>query len=129
MAEKQFGCDDRRYMVRVLATMLLSHISRPSMKDCELVAKALIQKFPFLEEYVCVGLYAGIGLLWYLSPSSILGRSLYTLDVKTATASSQKAIEIKDRLRELNSNHRSTTIHLLLESLKMTSHTLEIWHF
>ena len=40
-------------MVRILATILLSHVSRPSMKDCELVAKDLVHKFPFLEEYVC----------------------------------------------------------------------------
>lgn len=44
-----------KYMVRVLATTVLSHISKASMKNCEYVAKALVQKFPFLQEYVsCV---------------------------------------------------------------------------
>ena len=35
LSKKQFASDDRCYMVRVLATMLLSHITRPSMRDCE----------------------------------------------------------------------------------------------
>ena len=52
LAKKVFYPDDRKYMVRVLATTILSQVSRASMKDCEIVAKALVQKFPFLQEYV-----------------------------------------------------------------------------
>ena len=44
--------DDRKYMVRVLGTMILLHLSRASTTDCDQVAKALIRKFPFLKEYV-----------------------------------------------------------------------------
>ena len=39
-------------MVQVLATMILSHVSKPSISDCEHVAKALMQKFPYLNECV-----------------------------------------------------------------------------
>ena len=44
--------DDRKYMVQVLATMILAHVPRASVDDCDHVAKALVQKFPFLKEYV-----------------------------------------------------------------------------
>ena len=52
LSRKVFYPDDRRYMVRVLATMILSHVSKASVSDSEHVAKALVQKFPFLKEYV-----------------------------------------------------------------------------
>ena len=39
-------------MVRVLATVILSYTSRARVFDCEHIAKALVQKFPFLKEYV-----------------------------------------------------------------------------
>ena len=42
LAKKVFYPDDRKYMVQVLATTILSHVSRASMKDCEIVAKALV---------------------------------------------------------------------------------------
>lgn len=52
MSEKKLCADDRKYIVRVLATVLLTHIQRPSKRHCEVVAKSLIRKFPFLKEYV-----------------------------------------------------------------------------
>lgn len=52
LANEIFYPDDRKYMVRVLATMILTHTSKASVSDCEYVAKALVQKFPFLKEYV-----------------------------------------------------------------------------
>ena len=39
---------DRKYMVQTLATMLMSYVQRPSLKDCLVVAKALHAKFTFL---------------------------------------------------------------------------------
>ena len=39
-------------MVRVLSTMILTHVSKASVHDCEQVGKALVKKFPFLKEYV-----------------------------------------------------------------------------
>jgi len=33
-------------MVRVLSTMILTHISKASVRDCEHVGKALVRKFP-----------------------------------------------------------------------------------
>ena len=41
---------DRRYMVRTLAPLLMSHIQSPSVNYCMTVSKALHEKFPFLKE-------------------------------------------------------------------------------
>lgn len=54
LSEKKLCADDRKYIVRVLATVLLTHIQRPSKRQCEVVAKSLIRKFAFLKEYVSV---------------------------------------------------------------------------
>ena len=54
-------------MVRVLATMILAHISKASTTDCDHVAKALIQKYPFLKEYVsCVQVGVAVALGHFL---------------------------------------------------------------
>ena len=45
---KIFYPDDRHYMVRVLATMILPYVSKATVLDCEHVAKALVWKFSFL---------------------------------------------------------------------------------
>ena len=52
LAKKIFTDDDRKYICRVLATMLQTYVQRPSIKQCEIVAKALVREFPFLKEYV-----------------------------------------------------------------------------
>ncbi len=44
--------DDRKYVV--LATMLCTHVQRPSMSDCEIVARSLVAKNPFLKQYVSI---------------------------------------------------------------------------
>lgn len=54
LTEKKLCADDRKYIVRVLATVLLTHVQKPSKRHCEVVAKALVRKFPFLKEYVSV---------------------------------------------------------------------------
>ena len=41
---------DRRYMVQTLATVLMTHIQRPSLADCEVVALRLVEKFNFLND-------------------------------------------------------------------------------
>lgn len=58
LIEKKLCGDDRKYIVRVLATVLLTHVQKPSKKHCEVVAKALVRKFPFLKEYVSMCLFA-----------------------------------------------------------------------
>lgn len=52
LSKKKPCNEDRKYMVRVLATVLLTYVQKPSMRHCEIVAKALLRKFPFLQEYV-----------------------------------------------------------------------------
>ena len=41
---------DRKYIVRTLATILMSYKQRPSLSDCGSVAKALVQRFSFLSD-------------------------------------------------------------------------------
>ena len=52
LRKKKLTNDDRKYMCRGLATVLQTHVQRPSVANCEVVAKALVSKFPFLKEYV-----------------------------------------------------------------------------
>ena len=46
---KRLGEDDRKYIVRVLATILCSFISNLSMKDCAVVTESLLRKLSFLK--------------------------------------------------------------------------------
>lgn len=41
---------DRRYIVRTLATMLVSSVPSPTLNDCAVPAKAFIQAYPFLAD-------------------------------------------------------------------------------
>lgn len=41
---------DRKYIVQTLATLLMTHMQRPSLRDCGLVAKALVGKCEFLKD-------------------------------------------------------------------------------
>ena len=52
LEKRRLTNDDRKFMCRVLATVLQTHVQRPSVAQCEIVAKALVRKFPFLKEYV-----------------------------------------------------------------------------
>ena len=58
LSEKKLCADDRKYIVHVLATVLLTHVQRPSKRQCEVVARSLLRKFPFLKEYVSVHTHA-----------------------------------------------------------------------
>ena len=49
-----FDSSDRTYIVRTLATILLTYVSRPSMTDCEKVARSLVLKYSFLKEHVSI---------------------------------------------------------------------------
>ncbi len=42
--------EDRKYMVQVLATVLMTYVQKPSKYQCSLVAKSLLQKLTFLKE-------------------------------------------------------------------------------
>ena len=39
-------------LLHVLATVLMTYKTHPSMKDCEAVAKSLVMKYSFLKEHV-----------------------------------------------------------------------------
>ena len=49
--EKKILTDtDRKYVVQTLTTMLMTHIQKPSLHDCSIVAKSLIRKHQFLKD-------------------------------------------------------------------------------
>ena len=41
---------DRKYIIRTMATIVMSFIDRPTMADCAVAAKALVTKYPFLQD-------------------------------------------------------------------------------
>ena len=46
------GDDDRKYIVSVLGTVLLTHVQRASRRDCLIVAESLVRQYPFLKDPV-----------------------------------------------------------------------------
>ncbi len=52
LSKCKVGEDDRKYMVRVLATLRSIYVRHPSMRDCGVVAESLLRKFSFLKESV-----------------------------------------------------------------------------
>ena len=49
---KKLADDNRKYVVRTLATMLCTYVQRLSTADCELVARFLVATHPFLKQPV-----------------------------------------------------------------------------
>ena len=41
---------DRMYIVQTLATMLMTHVQRPSLSQCGIVGKALVEKYKYLKD-------------------------------------------------------------------------------
>ena len=77
LRDKSITDQDRKYIVRTLATVVMSFTPHPTMDECGVAAKALVAKYPFLADslgksHVSCNL---IKCLWYmLSLScSILG--------------------------------------------------------
>ena len=54
LEQKKYTTDDRKYMIRVLSTMILTHVEKATMNDCAQVSKALTRRYPFLGDYVSV---------------------------------------------------------------------------
>ena len=50
LSQGQLLDGDRKYMVRTLATFLMTFKTRPSLNDCGIVARALVQRFSFLAD-------------------------------------------------------------------------------
>ena len=46
------GDDDRKYIVTVLGTVLVTYVQRASRKDCLVVAESLVRQYPFLKDPV-----------------------------------------------------------------------------
>ena len=68
LKDKKLGDDDRKYIVRVLATVLCTYVQRPSIRDCEIVAKSLVAKYAFLKEHVsqCLHVYSSYNFIGFL---------------------------------------------------------------
>lgn len=50
LAEEVLVDADKKYIVQTLATILMTQVQRPALKQCGTVAKKLITKFPFLKD-------------------------------------------------------------------------------
>ena len=74
LAKEIYYPDDRKYIVRLLGTMILTTGSRATTNDCDQVAKALVRKFPFLKEYVstCKGVCLYCDIIFLVIVVSIL---------------------------------------------------------
>lgn len=46
------GDDDRKYIVSMLGTVLLSDVQRASRRDCLIVAESLVRQYPFFKDPV-----------------------------------------------------------------------------
>lgn len=53
----KFTEQDKNYMVRTFATMLCTFVTRPRTVDCEIPARALVTKYPFLKSVVSFVIY------------------------------------------------------------------------
>ena len=50
MKNKLLTDTDRKYIVRTLGTVLMTHVLKPSLKHARVVAKALVEAHPFLKD-------------------------------------------------------------------------------
>ena len=50
LRNKSITDKDRKYIVRTLATILMSYVPLPKLSHCAIVAKALVAKYPFLSD-------------------------------------------------------------------------------
>lgn len=41
---------DRKYVVQTLVTVMMTHVQRPTLSECGIVAKSLIEKYNFLSD-------------------------------------------------------------------------------
>ena len=77
------GDDDRKYIVTMLGTVLVTYVQRASRKDCLTVAESLVRKFPFLKDPVSDSYPIYIYSTDYFLTFSIHGRISSTQNVKT----------------------------------------------
>lgn len=75
---------DRKYMVKTLATMLMTYIQRPSLSNCLVVSKALHKKFTFLGDEDSEVMLIRSMNFWalILCKYRILGSGSYTTEPK-----------------------------------------------
>lgn len=66
LKNKNFYPNNRKFIVRVLAFMILTTGSHATTSDCDHVAKALVRKFPLLKKYVSIKVSIVYSLLMFL---------------------------------------------------------------
>ena len=71
LEQKKYTRNDRKYMVRVVSMMILTYVERATMTDCANVCKALTRKYPFLGDYISVGLVYTCRTAWCLIKPSM----------------------------------------------------------
>lgn len=83
--------------MQTLATMLMTYVQRPSLNDCGIVAKSLLQTYPFLKDdtgsdgedgevhvYCALKLMSDGYMYMHVTVCSIPGNGLFTIVVKTS---------------------------------------------
>ena len=122
---KTFDSSDRTYIVRVLSTLLLTHVSRPSMKDCEIVAKSLVLKYSFFKEHV--RFYSDLYFINFYYFDSIPGSNTFMYDVRILIENLNGPHQMTLlALRKLNVPQKNMLIHRWLENKRMMWHMKEI---
>ena len=84
---------DRKYVVRTLATVLMTYVSKPSLKQCRVVAKRVIEEHEFLKDDEGDGDVSLPGVnhnhVHLLTTYGTLGSGLYITVVKMSISLSQ----------------------------------------
>ena len=107
---RKYDSSDRTYMVHVLATLLLTHVESPSKKDCGIVAKSLVLKYPFLKLHVRVDIELFPVGNFIVITFRKLGRNFY---IPVVTMSTEKPKERHLELLGLR-NVRLTLINMFI---------------
>ena len=113
LKQKRLTEDDRKYIVRTLATMLLVHIQKPSKNDCVHVAKSLVRNHFFLKEYVSTLLTTHSFVLKRIlySNYSTLGQNFYMFVANIVIGSPLALLSLSKVRRDHhpNYNYKVTT--------------------
>ena len=91
---KKLADDDRKYVVRTLATMLCTYVQSPSTTDCELVARSLVATHPFLKQHVRKVCYIVKSSFNCNVPFRNLEKHSYIINAKTSIVHHQEMLNL-----------------------------------
>ena len=83
LSQRKLADDDRKYMVRVLGTLLCTFVQRTTMKNCRTVAASLVRKQAFLKESVSVHTATNFNVWLCFNANRTLGHNFSISAAKT----------------------------------------------